>query len=185
MAHEPRAGKGNRACSRAPPLATRAARGKVAGDDRPQRLAATHDRRDRHAARTGWHRHRARFGRGSGFRGWRHRGKTPGTAGRDASDVSRCNRCAARQRTRAVVSRAALVHRRNGARAARSRRASRHAVAAGALHRARRAPRGAGRIHAPRISERQARPRAGGKRCRPDRRRDGNGGARRREELDG
>ena len=74
---------------------------------------------------------------------------------------------------------AALLHRRARARAARPRRPGGAAAAARALRRARRAARRARRVHAARVPQRQARPRAGRERGRPDRRGDDDRGARR------
>ncbi len=79
---------------------------------------------------------------------------------------------AARPGPRALLSRAALLHRRARAGAARPRRPGGAAAAAGALPRARRAARPARRVHAARVPQRQARPRAGRGRRGPHRRRD-------------
>ena len=75
---------------------------------------------------------------------------------------------------------AALLHGRADARAARPWRPGGAASCARALPRARRAARRARGIHRARVPERQARPRAGRGRRRPDRRGDRNGGSRRR-----
>lgn len=95
--------------------------------------------------------------------------------------VPRRARRAARPRDRAVFPRAAFVHRRARAGTAGAWRTDRDAAAAAALPgcraRLRAAARAAGRVHAARVPERQARSRAGRGCRRPDRGEHRSGGA--------
>ena len=94
-------------------------------------------------------------------------------ARRDVAAPHRQGRAADRRCARAVVSGAALLHRRRCGRAASAWRAGGHCCntrcAVGAT---RPAPGRARRVHAPRVRPRQARPRAGRRHRRPDRGRD-------------